>query len=481
MGRYAQLASNTVIFAIGSFSSKILVFLLMPLYTRVLTTEDYGIAEVITSTSNLLLPFVMVSINEAIVRFGMEQGNSKRQVFSVGVSTVLIGTVVFALVSPVLTLFDFDVGSILLIGSYVLAAALKAICSQFVRAMGWIRLFAFNGLFTTANTIILNIVLLVFLDMGATGYVLSVVLANVLSILFLFVTARLWRFIRFKGISSELRMAMYRYSIPLIPTTMFWWIVNVSDRFIIAYFSGDSANGVYSVAYKIPAMLTLVSGVFYQAWQISAIKEYDSPSAVKFYSRVLSYYISLLFVMASGIIMIARPITGLLGEGFTEAWVYVPVLVIAEVFSTLVTFLATFYMVVKKNSTVGVALLVGSIINIALNLVLVPMIGPMGAGISTLVSFAVAFFVRLFDVRRFIKLKVPIVRLLVCSVLLAVQSAFLVFDSEGVAYVQVLCVAVMLLVNFRPVAIMAIKIIEKFIPSSQPVANVETAEDEIEE
>lgn len=453
MNKYDKLARNTLIFAIGSFSSKAMVFLLMPLYTRLLSPADFGTSELIVSTSNLIMPFMMLSINEAVIRYGMDRAYRRREVFSIGISTVLVGFLVFCLFAPVFYLFDGIKGYTLLVYLYVLMGALRAVCAQFVRSIGQIKIYTFDGIFATFTTIALNVLFLVVFKMGVEGFVLSVVVSNIISVLLLFWLADLPRYLRLGGRNKALRSEMLRYSIPLIPSTMFWWITNVSDRYLVTYYAGAGANGIYSMGYKIPTLMTIVSGIFYQSWQISAIEEYSSPEkALDFYSEVLNHYSSLLFCAASGLILLCIPITYLLvSSAFMESWRYVPFLVIAEVFSTLVTFLGTFYMVVKRSNSVLLAIGVGGISNILMNIYLIPIYGGMGAAMATMISYLLAFAVRLVDVRRFVPIRINLLKVLLCFGVLLLQT-FLLFQETPLWWlIQAGFVALMALINIKSV------------------------------
>ncbi|MBQ1261715.1 MAG: oligosaccharide flippase family protein, partial [Clostridia bacterium] len=270
MNRYKKLASNTVILGIGTFGSKLLVFLLMPFYTAMLSTAEYSTAELITSTANLLIPVACVGISQGIFRFAADRESDKEAVFSSSVALLLGGSAGFLLLSPLLTLADYFTGYTVLIVAYVLSANLQAVCAQYVRAVDRTRLFALQGTFNTLVTVGCNILFLAVFELGVTGYVLSVIVGNLLTTLLLILTARLWRVFRPLRIKKELILQLLRFSLPLIPTTVCWLITDLSDRYMVTYFWGDSVNGVYSAAYKIPTVVNLVAGIFLQAWQFSA-------------------------------------------------------------------------------------------------------------------------------------------------------------------------------------------------------------------
>lgn len=258
---------------------------------------------------------------------------------------------------------------------------------------------------------------------------------------------------------------MLRYSVPLIPTTMFWWIVGMSDRYMVTWFCGDTQTGMLAIAHKIPSLLTIVSAIFYQAWQISAIDESgQGKRTARFYSQTYDYYGTLLFCAASGMVMLIQPITKVMYDAaYYESWRYVPFLVMSEVFSSLVTFLGSFYMVSKKNATVPLAIFVGAAANIGLNFWLIPKYGVMGATFATLLSYLLAYGIRAVDIQRLVALELRPLITAVRMLLLMVQGALLIRQPPYNVLIQVGMFALMLLVNIKSVLRLTGALIERFV------------------
>lgn len=431
MDKYKRLASNTVIFAIGTFSSKLLSFFLTRLYTEVLSTAQYGVTDLIQQTGNLLLPLVTLGITNAVVRFGLEKGVRKQDVFTTGLLSLLAGMILLVLISPLLSMINLLGEYIGLLCLFVFMSSLRSLCAQFVRAQSRVKLFAVDGILSTATTIGFNVLFLVVLRDtafgGVFGYIFSIICSDALSVIFLFTTAKLHRYIRFRGINFNQARAMLKYSIPLIPNTILWWITNVSDRYIVAAILGKSANGLYAAAYKIPSLIMLVSGIFMDAWQISAFTEEEGRD--RFYTKVMSTYSSLLFVMASGVILCTRWVPRVLfAQEYYEAWRYIPLLVVAMAFTCMVNFLGSIYMVEKKSvrSLMTAALSAG--VNIVLNLWWIPKFGVNGAAAATLVCYLLVFVIRLWDTRRYIRIQWNYLRLIACTVILLVQTVILLLE-----------------------------------------------------
>lgn len=438
---------------------------MMRYYTAMLSPAEFGIADRIATTSNLLMPFVMLSINEAIIRFAMDRSVKRSDVFSIGLKTVLAGFIVFCVLSPAMLMIDMLSPYTLLIYIYVLFGMLKAVCAQFVRSIGLVRLFAFDGFVATFTTIAFNILFLTVFKWGLHGYVVSIIASNILSILFLFIVARLGRYIDFTHPNTALRSEMLRYSVPLIPTTMFWWIVSTSDKYMVTWFCGDTPTGMLAIAHKIPSLLTIVSAIFYQAWQLSAVDESgQGQRTTRFYSQTYDYYGTLLFCAASGMVMLIQPITRVMYDpAYYESWRYVPFLVVAEVFSSLVTFLGSFYMVSKKNATLPLAIFVGAVANIGLNLWLIPKYGVMGAAFATLLSYLLAFAIRAVDVKRLVPLELRPLTTAVRMLLLMVQGALLIRQVPHSLLIQAGMFALMLLVNLKSVLRLAFALFERLV------------------
>ena len=342
---------------------------------------------------------------------------------------------------------------------------LKAVCAQFVRSIGLVRLFAFDGFLATFTTITFNILFLTVFKWGLYGYIISIVASNIVSIFFLFIVARLERYVDFTHPNTALRREMLRYSVPLIPTTMFWWIVSTSDKYMVTWFCGDTPTGMLAIAHKIPSLLTIVSAIFYQAWQISAVDESgQGQRTTRFYSQTYDYYSTLLFCAASGMVMLIQPITKVMyAPAYYESWRYVPFLVVAEVFSSLVTFLGSFYMVSKKNATVPLAIFVGAVANVGLNFWLIPQYGVMGAAFATLLSYLLAFAIRAVDVKRLVPLELHPLTTAVRMLLLMVQGALLIRQVPHNFLIQLGMFALMMLVNMKSMLRLAAALFERFV------------------
>lgn len=449
MNKYQTLAANTILMSVGTFGSRLLVFLMVRFYTGYLTPAEYGTADLITQTANLLIPLVSLDITDAVFRFAAERRGGRTEAFSVGLRVITLGSagllLVIALLQgvPAIRAYGF------LLASFVIASCCHALCAHFVRARGNTALFAAQGLFNTALFIGLNVLFLAVFRWGIRGYVLSTTVANLITTGLLVFRARLWRY---AGLAPRrgLRRQMLRYCIPLIPTAVFWWIMGVSDRYMVKWFLGSDANGIYAVAYKIPTILTILAAVFMDAWQLSAIAESDGDrqAHLRFYGRIWDAFASAVFLCAGGIIALSPLLIRLLAEEtYYSAWQYIPVLTLSMAAAAFSNFMGSVYVVTKQSKASFWTSLVGAGSNIVLNLWLIPQIGLQGAAAATFLSCLAVFLIRLVNARQLLPFPLSGRKLALGVGILLLQTLFLLFRWPGWLPVQIAGLLALLLLG----------------------------------
>lgn len=450
--KYKTLLSNTFLISLGTFGSKLLTFVMVRFYTGVLTPADYGTADLIMQTANLLLPLVSLGITNGVFRFALDRKEQRRSIFTIGFYTILVGSLILLAALPLLSNSESLREYTLLIGVYTLASCLHSLCAQYIRAEGKTALFAVQGIINTALVIGFNITFLLVFRMGVFGYVMSVVAADGICTLFLLLREKLWKLWLPKP-EGQLWNAMLRYSIPLIPATIFWWITSVSDRYMVAYFLGTDANGLYAVACKIPTVLTLLSTIFMEAWQFSAIQEAtgDREVHIRFYTQVWSAFLAVMVMAGSVIIVLCRlEIRMLSTQQYYEAWKYIPTLSMAMVFSAFSSFMGSVYVVTEKSRLSLWTALWSALANIFLNSLLIPRIGIQGAAIATLASYVLCFAIRAVTSRRLIPFTLFTPRLIGSGLLLAIQSLLCFTANPGTPFFQMACLLLLPVLNRKP-------------------------------
>lgn len=477
MNKYKTLALNTVVFAVGSFGSKILAFLLTWLYTRFFDGAlVFNTKEILEMCANMLIPLVSMSITDAIIRYGLDKNYEKESVFSNAVVIMLTGGIGFLVLSPLLLFYEEIRPYVPLLIGYVLCSCFRQLSAQFARARGMVKLYAADGIFCTMAFFIANVVLIAHLKLGVTGFMLSNMFADLMSGVCVWCFARHGRFFSRRFIDKELLEVMLRFSLPLIPTAELWLITGFSDRLFVKYIVNGTEAGVYGAATKIPNLIAMVSTIFYQAWNMSAIAENDSDSKSKFYAQIYDAYQAMLTLAAGFIIAFDQILSRYLIDtsqdaAYEHAYLYTPVLVIAVLMMCYNQFFSSIYTVTKHTKNSFWTSLVAAVVNLVLNAVLIPIYGVNGAIAATFTSYFVCYLIRLFDARRFVPFTVKHLRFgvnlailfLMCAAVHRTDAAV----AEYAAYRGMIPLAlgaglVMLAgINFKPLLATAQKILKR--------------------
>lgn len=450
MNRHSKLFKNSIIFAIGNLGSKLISFILVPFYTFVLTKSEFGTVDLISTTVNLFAPIITISIFDAVFRFTLEKDEEKNEILSNGIVVSIFGSVLAILFLPILALFKIPFSNYLIL--LLISTVFLSLLSNFARANGQVKVFAFSGIIGTIATAGLSIILLSFLNLGIRGYLLALLFSNIITIIFLSYMTRISSRFRLKYVNLELLKKMLVYSIPLIPNAFSWWINTSADRFFILAFVGAAANGIYAVASKIPSLLTLINQIFFQSWQMSAVEEYNSGDASDFYSNVFNAYLTLQFICATIILLVLKPLMGILvAESYFVSWKYIPFLLLAVIYSSISGFLGTTYTAAKKTTAILFTTLVGAILNIIMGFVLVPFFGIQGASLASGFSFGVVALIRLINTKQFLVINVNWVKVCIYHVQFIVMTTLL-FVLKEVVYLEValaILVIIGILINVK--------------------------------
>jgi O-antigen/teichoic acid export membrane protein len=434
LNRYKKLIKNTALITVGNFASKLLTFFLLPLYTAILTTAEYGVADLMTTTVNLITPFFTLIISEAVMRFALDKECDKNQVLSIGIFVTLLGSVVMLFFSPLIRISSDLKPYYVLFILYYFVTALQSVLSQFVKGIERVTVYASSGVLHTMTFIAFNILFLVALKIGITGYLLSMVLSNAITVVYLILGAKLWRYIiPPKEVSRDLTRKMLQYSVPMIPNSLSWWVSNSSDKYMLTFFCGVAATGVYSVSQRIPSLFATISTIFISSWQISAIDDFGSRESIEFYSKIYRIYSTFNILTLSGLILITKPLARFLfSKSFYDGWQFVPVLLMAFLFQAMSSYLGTIYTSAKKTKMLFISTIISAMANIVLNAILIPILGAQGAAIATFVSYFIIWIIRLFDTKKILKLEIAYKIDITSYLLLMVQVGLVVSNSSFV-------------------------------------------------
>lgn len=445
MGKYKKLLKNAGIFAIGNVGSSLISFFFVRFYTEFLSQSQYGDIDVMVTTVSLIVPIITLAIVESVLRFSMEKEN-RIDVLNNGIVVTIVGSIVFSVVGFVIFSFTHYKKFFPYILAMVFFQALDGICAHHSRGAGKTKVFAATGVVRTLTLVLFNLLFLLGLKMGIEGYLLAVILSEMVTTGFSVFASGAYRQLRLKT-DKMLLQQMVKYSIPLIPNSLSWWVMNASDKYVILMMLGPSSNGIYAVAHKIPSIINICNNLFFQAWQISAVDEAKSENKESFYSSVFNMLSMSLVIITAILFIIIRLITRIIAsDSFLEAWKYSPFLILSMVFAAFASFVGTNYSVKKETTGALKTTLAGAIVNIILNFILVKMVGMSGAAMATMVSYFVVWIYRVHDTKDFVSIKCDWGKLAISLVLLIIQAFLISKAWEFFAYsgaTVLLCIVIL--------------------------------------
>lgn len=448
MSSYKKLAKNTFWFALGNFGSKTISFIMIPLYTAMLSTEVYGKLDLLTTTVSLLVPLLTVQVADAVLRFGIGAEDDKEEAFTNSLLVVVIGIIVSLALYPLLALSDIFNQYIIYFYAILWMSMTSTLFKFFLRVIDKVKLSAIGDIAYTFSFVLLNILLLVKFRMGIEGYFLSMVIGFIIMNLYIFFRGELYKYIDLGKLDKKKLKIMVLYSIPLVPNTLNWWIMNVSDRYIVTYFLGLSATGLYAISYKLPSIISILNSIFYSSWQVSAIEEFNSEDRNKFYSVIFDLNFTLIILMVSGLLLLLKPIYSVwVAPDYFIAWRYSPFLILGVGISAFSSFYGVGYLATKNTIRAFYTSIFGSIVNVVINVLLIPYIGLQAAAVSTLAAYVVMWLVRLYETRNTFRIKLNYKRILISLALVLGQIFFLLTLELGSYITSIVIFSLLVVVN----------------------------------
>lgn len=370
-----------------------------------MVAAEYGTADLLYTLCNFLIPLFTLNISEAVLRFSLDKDSDHKKILKIA-STMILPLALIGLISiPVLNLIDGFSTFAPYFYLYMLTAASSQIFLVALKGQEKLKKYTVGNILHTFLIALFNIVLLLGLNMGVTGYFVAYILANIIMTVYGVANCGVFSSIKDTTFDKKLFKQMTKYSVILIPTTFMWWIMNFLDRVMISGMMGVSESGIYAVSYKIPTILSSVSSIFMQAWLFSAIKNDKEDDNEKYTNSVFRMLCFVLVATSLPLLVLTKWIFGFyVASEYFVAWEYVPSLMIGHIFLTLSTFVSTSYNVNKDSKGHLKSATVGAVMNLILNAILIPLIGVQGAAIATTISYISVFIFRMFDTRKYLKM-----------------------------------------------------------------------------
>lgn len=405
--RGKDLAINTVVIGIGKLSTQIISFLLLPLYTSILTTEEYGIYDLIITISTFVLPIITLLMQESMFRFLIDckDDDEKKSVISQTIIYISISTIVSLILAKLLNTF-VEIPYLLIGIVYVCTSIISELRNALVRGVGKLKLYTIINFFSSLIQILLNVILIVVCKLGIYGLLIAAIVSHTICSLIIFFKLQMYSYISVKSYNKNLMKRMIKYSIPLVPNSLSWTIVNLSDRIVISSVMGTSANGIYSMSYKFPTLMNTIYGFFYTAWKESSAKAVNDKDNEEFFNIIFKLLSKAMVSVSIGIIACMPLVFNIfIKEAYNESYLYIPILVIAMYYNNMSGYYGGIFTAYKNTKIMGITTIIAAVINIIINVVLIKYIGIYAAALSTLISCMVIYYYRKIKVKQYVHIE----------------------------------------------------------------------------
>lgn len=408
--KIVELIKNMGILAIGGICTKAINFLLLPLYTSLISAEEYGTIDVLTTIVTLLVYMVSFQMYDAIFKYAtMQRGNVREikivftNIWAFSICICLLFSVIYIIIFEFL---DF-VGKWYILSAVVSTIFLyTATCSS--RSLGHNKLYSFANFISALVMIVLNLLFLVILKLSALTILYSYVIGPLVGGLICVLTDRLWQYWDLRLLNVEKIKEYLRYSLPLIPNEVAWWVIQASDRLVVATFLGLYSAGLLTVATKFSVAYSTIFGFFYTAWVEQCFLHYNTDFGREHIQKLIPKifigfcYVTLVLIL---VCMYVYPIV--IDSAYSEAYTLVPWYFIAVLFNVCVGLLHPIYLVLNETKVVMYTTVIAGVINFLANVLLIQHIGILSAPIAAIIGYGVVGIWRWLDInRRYLRIEI---------------------------------------------------------------------------
>ena len=453
-----ELIKNSLIILLGKGSTQFIVFLMLPLYTYVLSTSEYGTMDLITTYVTLLAPLISLQLENAIFRYLIDNRNDEQNIkyyISSGMFCLLILMVIgFCGINVVSYFCNIQYGSYLSV--LVIITMFSNYFLSIIRGLGKNIEYAKGSIITGIISVICNLVLLLIFKFGIVGVFISQIVSNIVCCIYCLWKMDLLSIIKIKYFSKSIMITQLRYSLPLVPNSINWWIINASDKTLVSLFLGTSFNGIYSVSNKFSAAYIAVYNIFNLSWAESASLHIDDDDKDEFFSTTFNNMYKIFYCLAIMLVTFLPFVFNILVDSkYIESYKYIPFLIFGSILNVIVGLLSGIYIAKKLTKEVAITSLFAAIINVITNFLIIKKVYIWAAVISTIIAFGTMTIYRFIDVRKYLKLKVDY-KFLLISIVLYIVVTFVYLKNIFLLNILnlLLCTGISIMFNWNAIVLL---------------------------
>lgn len=446
MNREKTLLKNTVIITVGKICTQLITFFLLPLYTSILSTEEYGTVDLLNTLVSLLLPIVTFQIEQAVFRRlidNREKERYKTSIISTAIFSVLIQCIIYLCVFFAIAPFVNNEYKYFL-ATNVIAYIFASLMQQIARGLGDNLKYAIGSFLSAFSTIIFNILFLVIFKFGANGMLMANMLGQVICAIYFIISLKLYKYISIKAYKKKLLKKLWSYSIPLVPNAISWWIFNSSNRVIISAILGVAKNGIFSAASKFSSVYITIYNIFNLSWTEMVALHINDIDIKDFLNKTINEILKLFTTLAVGIIACMPLVYPLMiNSNYSEGYNQVPIMLIGSLFNVVVGLISTIYVAKKNTKAIASTSIISAITNIVVSLALIYFIDLYAASIASLVAYLTMSIYRLHDIKKkYFEIKIN-KKFMIATILILIPILLIYYSNNVILYFIGIIIAIL--------------------------------------
>lgn len=396
---------NTLILLIGKFCTQFISFLLLPIFTRYLLSSDYGYVDLLQTYISLFAPVIILRIDSAVFRFLIDERKEKEKSKVTITNSIIISILssifiimIYIVINNIINIKYFE-----LLCVNIIVLIFSSVILQIARGLGNNLDYSIASIITGITNLIVNSLLIVKFNFDASSIFIASIFSNLICVVFLFYKLKINKMFSIKSTNKSKLFKMLKYSFPMIPNSLSWWIINVSDRSIISIFLGVSFNGIYTISCKFSNILNNIFSIFNMSWTETASLHIDDEDKNEFFSEMINK-IFILFACVGLFVIAVIPLfyDFLIGKEYLTSYDYIPILIFSGNLNVLSWLFGGIYIAKKETKVVAKTTIYSAIINIIIHFVLIKKMGLFAACFSTLFSYLILVIYRYFDVKKYV-------------------------------------------------------------------------------
>ena len=440
-----RFAQNIGYYTLGTFATRLLQFLFVPLYTKYISTGEMGTYDYILACVSVALPVLFQSIWEGAFRFVIEAKGHERATLATCSKYLLTLTLGYSVLFCIIA-FLFQTKYAV----YILLYGVGQVGSSYwlfsARALKENKLYAVSSLISSSVTIFLNFVLILLFHLGIDALFIASISGTLAMVAVMEFKLRLLKDIPKYDFDKALLKQIVKYAIPLAINTISWWLMSSCNSIIITTTVGVENNGIYSMALRFGSILSIFTSIVTLAWQEEAFRTYGEKEQDAYFNRVLTLLVK---VLLSGVLVLT-PATYILYKYFVfgdyiKGVYLISFIYTSAVFNALSCHLGSALLARKESGIMFYTTLSGGLVSLFLSILLVYPLGLIGVALAMLAGNIFNFLIRIPILNKRINIKVDFRAILLLLLLIIVVSVCCYYSKMNIWKLSILTFISMLI------------------------------------